>query len=68
MHMKKDETTKAIKAITKNGAFTKMLGKMFTADAKETDATAKKTMKTAVNLLSMLSPAFLAFLMKRSFL
>ena len=63
--MKKDETAKAVKAITKNGAFAKMLGNIFTADAKETEATAKKTTKTAVNLLSMLSPAFLAFLIKR---
>ena len=63
--MKKDETTKAVKARTKNGAFAKMLGNMFTADAKETEATAKKTTKTAVNLLSMLSPAFLASLIKR---
>ena len=45
-----------------------MLGSMFTADAKETEATARKTTKTAVNLLSMLSMAFSAFLRKRFFL
>jgi hypothetical protein len=66
--MKKDEPKKAISAKAKNGAFAKMLGNMFTADARETDATAKKTTKTAVNLLSMLSPVFLTFLMKFFFL
>ena len=66
--MKKDETTKHVKAITKNGAFAKMLGNMFTADAKETEATTKKTTKRAVNLFSMLSPAFLAYLIRCFFL
>ncbi len=55
--MKKDETAKAIKAKVKKDAFAEMVGSMFTADAKETEATAKKTAKTAVNGLNRLSPA-----------
>jgi hypothetical protein len=66
--MKKDETMKADKVIAKNGALAMMLGNMFTAEAKETDATVKKTTKIAVNLLSILSQAFLAFLIKLFFL
>jgi len=41
--------TKAVKAMAKNGAFNRMVGSMFTAEAKEIDATAKKTPKRAVN-------------------
>ena len=52
--MKKEEMIKAIKAMAKNGTFTRIVGSMFTADAKETDAIAKKTAKTAVNELNRL--------------
>lgn len=55
--MKNAETTKADKANTKKGAFGKTLGNMFTADASETDATARKTAKTAVNELNKFWPA-----------
>ena len=58
-HMKNDETTKAVKATAKNGAFVRMVGNRFTVDAMETDATANKTMKTAVNGLNMLLPVCL---------
>ena len=57
--MKKDETAKDAKAIARNDAFAEMLGTIFTIEAKETEATAKKTTKTAVNLLNILSPACL---------
>jgi hypothetical protein len=66
--MKKDEAEKTVKAATKNGALAKMLVNMFTTEAKETEANTRKTTKTAVNLLSILSPAFLASLTKRFFL
>jgi hypothetical protein len=66
--MKKDDATKPARETAKNGAFAKMSGTMFTADAKQTEATARKTTKTAVNLFSMFSTAFLAFLIKRFFL
>jgi hypothetical protein len=62
--MKNDETPKAAKARTKNGGLVEMLGNMFTTDAKENEAIARKIMKTAVKLLSMLAPAFLASLIK----
>jgi hypothetical protein len=55
--MKNAETTKADNANTKKGAFCKTLGSMFTADASETDATARKTAKTAVNELNRFWPA-----------
>ena len=57
--MKKEEMMKAINAMTKNGAFTKTVGTMFTADAKDADAIAKKTTKTAVKELTRLFPACL---------
>ena len=41
----------------KKGAFAKTVGSMFTADARETDATARKTAKTAVNELNKFWPA-----------
>jgi hypothetical protein len=55
--MKNAETTKADNANTKKGAFVKTVGSMFTADASETDATARKTAKTAVNELNRFWPA-----------
>ena len=54
IHMKREEMIRAIKEMAKNGAFNRMVGSMVTADAKETDATAKKTTKTAVNELNRL--------------
>ena len=55
--MKKAETPNALAANQKPTAEPAMLGSIFTSDANETDAIARKTAKTAVNRLNMLLPA-----------
>ena len=55
--MKKDETAKTTRAATKEGVLTRTVGSTFTADAKETEAIIKSTVKIAVNWLNRLSPA-----------